>query len=257
MLGTLASVSALTPEQMRGYFARRYVPNNMILAAAGNVDFERLVRLADQRCGVWQPQAVERLTPRAAGNRDSRVFFNEIATQQYVIQIANGPGAEDDSRYAARVLSTIVGDDSGSRFFWSLIDNGRAECAVMYSYEYQGTGIYLTMLCGAPDETADNLQEMLDMLRSVQQDGISAEELVQAQNKICSHVVLHSERPTNRLFALGENWLQRHRYQSVREIIESYRSVSREDVADVLEKFPLTVHTTVAVGPLRELDIPT
>ncbi len=126
----------------------------------------------------------------------------------------------------------------------------------MYSYEYQGTGIYMSMLCGVPDDTADNLQEMLDMLRTVQREGITPDELTQAKNKICSHVVLHSERPTNRLFALGENWLQRHCYQSVREIIESYRAVSCDDVADVLEKFPLTVHSTVAVGPLRELDIP-
>jgi predicted Zn-dependent peptidase len=199
---------------------------------------------------------VQRVTPRAAANRDSRVFPNDIATQQYVIQIANGPGAEDDSRFAARVLSTIVGDDSGSRFFWTLVDTGRAECAVMCSYEYQGTGIFLTMLCGAPDETADNLQEVLDTLRAVQREGITGDELTQAKNKICSHVVLHSERPTNRLFVLGENWLQRHRYQSVREIIESYRAVSCDDVADVLDKFPLTVHSTVTVGPLRELDIP-
>jgi predicted Zn-dependent peptidase len=256
VLGTLDSVSALSPDQMRGYFECRYVPNNLTLAAAGNVDFDRLVRLAERRCGGWQPQPVQRLIPRAAANRDSQVFPNDIATQQYVIQIANGPGAEDESRFAARVLSTIVGDDSGSRFFWTLVDSGRAECAVMGSYEYQGTGIYMSMLCGVPEDTADNLREMLDMLSAVQREGITPDELSQAKNKICSHVVLHSERPTNRLFALGENWLQRHGYQSVRDIIESYRTVSGDDVADVLEKFPLTVHSTVAVGPLRELNIP-
>jgi predicted Zn-dependent peptidase len=256
VLGTLDSVSALSPDQMRGYFECRYVPNNLTLAAAGNVDFDRLVRLAERRCGDWQPQPVQRLIPRAAANRDSQVFPNDIATQQYVIQIANGPGAEDESRFAARVLSTIVGDDSGSRFFWTLVDSGRAECAVMGSYEYQGTGIYMSMLCGVPEDTADNLREMLDMLSAVQREGITPDELSQAKNKICSHVVLHSERPTNRLFALGENWLQRHGYQSVRDIIESYRTVSGDDVADVLEKFPLTVHSTVAVGPLRELNIP-
>ena len=214
VLGTLDSVSALSPDQMREYFERRYAPNNMTLAAAGNVDFERLVRLAERQCGTWRPQPVQRLTPRAVANHAFQVFPNDVATQQYVIQIANGPGAEDASRFAARVLSTIVGDDSGSRFFWALMDSGRAECAVMYSYEYQGTGMYMSMLCGAPEDTADNLQEMFDTLRIVQQDGVTPDELTQAKNKICSHVVLQSERPTNRLFALGENWLQRHSYQS-------------------------------------------
>jgi predicted Zn-dependent peptidase len=82
VLGTLDSVSALSPDQMRGYFECRYVPNNLTLAAAGNVDFDRLVRLAERRCGGWQPQPVQRLIPRAAANRDSQVFPNDIATQQ-------------------------------------------------------------------------------------------------------------------------------------------------------------------------------
>ncbi|NLX56737.1 MAG: insulinase family protein [Planctomycetaceae bacterium] len=256
VLGTLDSVSALTPDQMRGYFAGRYVPNNMTLAAAGNVDFAELVALADQRCGAWQPAPVQRATPRAAANRAARVFPNDIATQQYVVQIANGPAAEDDSRFAARVLSTVVGGDGGSRFFWTLVDTGRAECAVMYSYEYQGTGIYLTILCGPPDQTAANLQAILDTLHTVQRDGITRDELAQAKNKICSQLVLNSELPTNRLFVLGNNWLQRHHYQSVREMIESYHAVTCDDVAQVLAAFPLTECSTVAVGPLRELSIP-
>ncbi len=256
VLGSIASVAALSPDQMREYFARRYAPNNMTLAAAGNVDFDRLVRMAEQKCGHWRAERAERLTPRAAPNCTCRVFPNEIASQEYVVQIANGPGAEDESRYAARILSTIIGDDSGSRFFWSLIDSGRAECAVMYSCEFQGAGIYMSLLCGAPEETAANLQIMHDTLRTAERDGITSDELAQAQNKICSQIVLHSERPTNRLFALGENWLQRRAYQSVREIVASYRAVSRADVAGVLEQYPLTTHSTVAVGPLRELIVP-
>ncbi len=256
VLGSQESVSALTPKQMRDYFKLRYAPNNMALVAAGNVDFDRLVQSADQRCGQWQRQPAERITPRAEAHRDFQIFPNDVASQQYAIQIANGPAADEESRYAARILSTVVGDDSGSRFFWRLIDTGQAECAVMYSYEYQGTGIYLSMLCGVPTDTAANLQVMFDTLREVESQGITESELKQAQNKICSHVVLQSERPTNRLFSLGENWVQRHTYQPVREVIAAYQAVTLGDVSDVLRQYPLSVHSTVAVGPLRELQRP-
>lgn len=256
VLGTLASVSALSPDQMRGYYEQRCVPNNMTLVAAGNIDFHALVSQARALCGNWRPQRVERVRLRARPHQGLQVCPNEVATQEYVVVIANGPSAEDHSRYAARILSTAVGDDSGSRFFWQLIDSGRADCAVMYSYEYQGTGMYLSMLSGPPEETADNLQEIFTTLRSVQRDGISPEELAQAQNKICSQVVLQSERPTNRLFAIGENWLQRRCYQSVRDVIAAYRAVTCDDVNQVLAEFPLTECSTVAVGPLRELLLP-
>ena len=256
VLGSQETVSALTSAQMRSYFDVRYAPNNMTLAAAGNLDFDRLVQLAEQKCGEWERRPVARITPRATANSDFQVFPNDIASQQYVIQIANGPAADEDSRYAARILSTVVGDDSGSRLFWKLIDTGRAECAVMYSYEYQGTGIFMSMLCGVPADTPENLQEILDTLREVESGGITEEELSQAQNKICSHVVLQSERPTNRLFSLGDNWIQRHTYQTVRDVIAAYQAVSLPDVTDVLRQYPLTAHSTVAVGPLRDLQRP-
>ncbi len=241
---------------MREYFQQRYAPNNMILAAAGNVDFDQLVRLAEAKCGAWASQAIHRDTPPPPRNDAFQIFPHDVAAQQYVIQIANGPAADDDSRYAARILSTVVGDDSGSRLFWKLIDTGRAECAVMASYEYQGTGIFMSMLCGQPADTADNLQLVWDTVREVEADGITAEELAQAKNKICSHIVLQSERTINRLFTVGDNWIQRRQYTTVRETIDQYQAVTRSDVRDVLARFPLTQHSTVAVGPLEQLARP-
>jgi predicted Zn-dependent peptidase len=173
-----------------------------------------------------------------------------------VVQIANGPASEDPSRYAARLLSTIVGDESGSRIFWELVDTGRAEYAAMWTHDFQGTGIYMSVLCGAPEDTEDNLRRMRQILRDVESTGVSAEELQQAKNKICSHVVLQSERPTNRLIAVGSNWLQRHKYQTVRQVIREFKDVTSEDIVEVIGQYPLTLQTTVAVGPLSEMHAP-
>ncbi len=71
VLGTLDSVSALSPDQMRGYFERRYAPNNMTLAAAGNVDFERLG--ATGRAAVRHVAPAASATPDAAGRRQPRL----------------------------------------------------------------------------------------------------------------------------------------------------------------------------------------
>jgi predicted Zn-dependent peptidase len=251
VLGTLESVGSLTSEQMRDYFSRRYCPNNMTLVATGNVDFDRLVQAARSHCEDWQPCIIKRETPRAKGCSSIRYFFNEAATLEYVVQIANGPSAEDDSRYAARLLSTIVGDDSGSRMFWEFIDTGRAECAVMFASEFQGSGIYMTLLSGLPAEVPGNLDRQQKILRDVQDHGVQRSELELAVNKTCSMVVLHSERPINRLFALGDNWLQRREYRTVKDIVRSYQAVTCDDLSEVLHRFPLTVHSMTAVGPLE------
>jgi predicted Zn-dependent peptidase len=253
VLGTVDSVGALTPLQMRQYFEQRYSPGNIVLAAAGHLDFDHLVDWAAQYAGSWPSFATRRETPPAPQHEGLVVLHNELARQQYVVQIANGPSAEDDERHAARLLATIIGDDGGSRFFWELVDTGLADYAAIDPYDYQGAGIFMTSLCCTPETTQDNLRRMQDILREVERSGVTDAELEQAKNKICSHVVLNSERPGNRMFAVGGGWIQRREYRTVRQEVDLLRAVSSDEIADLLRKHPLTRTTTVAVGPLKEL----
>jgi predicted Zn-dependent peptidase len=179
-----------------------------------------------------------------------------MAKQQYAVQIANGPAAADHDRYAGRALTTILGDEVGSRLYWELIDTGLAEYAAMGSNEFEGTGIMMTYLACSPPRIGDNLQTILNLQRQIQQDGVTDGELTQAKNKIASHVVLQSERCANRLFAVGNNWIQRNRYHTVQEVVQAYRAVTGDDVAAVLDKYPLTENSTVVIGPRTDVPEP-
>jgi predicted Zn-dependent peptidase len=253
VLGTVESVGGLQPDQMRSYFEQRYSPGNIVLVAAGNTDFDRLVEDTDQRCGAWHHYEVNRDTPRAGDHSDFRVLHKASATQQYAVQIANGPAAKDPDRYAGRLLATILGDDSGSRFFWEFIDTGKAEYASINAQEFQGTGVFMTFLSCTPEQLRDNLKKVREILDEVQRDGVREDELTRANSKVCSHIVLHSERPANRLFAVGSNWLQRHEYRTVRDVVHAYQSVTCEDIRSMLDKYQLTCNTTVAIGPLAKI----
>ena len=256
ILGTTDSVGSLQRDQMLGYFEQRYSPKNMVLSAAGNVDFDALVLQAQNYCGRWQmfdaPRALLASKPRAA----FQVIHKPLAVQQYVVQLSPGPAATDDDRYAARLLSTIVGDDSGSRLFWELVDTGQAESASLGPQEFQGTGVFMTWLSCLPDLAAENLQRLAEIIDEVESDGVTEEELAQAKNKVCAHLVLQAERPTNRMFSVGNAWIQRRQYRTVREAVETYRAVTLDDVHRVLKKYSLKPTATVAVGPLTELVSP-
>jgi predicted Zn-dependent peptidase len=256
VLGSLDSVGALTVEQMRAYFQHRYSPSNMLLAAAGNVNFESLVARAEQYCGGWQQFDAPRHAPRAGASSQFVVVPKESATQQYTSQIANGPGAEDEDRFASRLMTVIVGDDSGSRLYWELVETGLAEYAALGAYELQGTGLLMTFHCSAPEQTAENLQRIHDIQLAVERDGVSDDELERAKSKICSHIVLQGERTTSRLFSVGMNWLVRREYRTTRELVAEYQAVTRDDIAAVLRKYPLSVNTTVTIGPLTDVAAP-
>ncbi len=161
VLGTVESVGGLTVAAMRDYFARRYGPENITLAAAGRIDFDGLVAAADAACGHWDrgdrgdnsdnggrgshgknARVVEPVLPHPGFLTLSKAS----ATQQYVLQIAQGPDARAMDRYAAKLLALVLGDDSGSRLYWELVDPGLAEHCELSHHEYEGAGIFITFM---------------------------------------------------------------------------------------------------------------
>jgi predicted Zn-dependent peptidase len=256
VLGTVDTISALSVDQMRDYFESRYSPGNIFVAAAGKVDFDNLVKQVNQRCGKWKPIPAPRdLAPARSKLAFERVT-RESSTQQYILQLSDGPPSEDYDRYAAKLMATIVGDDSGSRLYWELVDPGRVETASLGHYEYQGVGMLFTWLSCAPEDAEENFQLLNDVYRTAETKGFTEVELRQARSKVKARVVLGSEKPRNRLFNVGGNWMQRREYRSVANDLATLDAVTLDDVHAVLAKYPLTRATTVTIGPLTDFSKP-
>lgn len=253
VLGTAESITALSVDAMRDYFHRRYSPQNLVLAAAGRVDFEQLVATAERMCGHWQPNGQQRAQVAATPAKGFHVVCKNTATQQYVVQFAPGPGCFDQDRFAAKLLATVVGDDTGSRIYWDLVDTGVAEQASLGHYEYEDAGVFMTYLSCVPELAAENLQRIHSLLAGLGRDAITAEELAQAKNKVSSRIVLGSERPQGRLFTVGGDWVQRGEYRSVRADLDAVSEVTTEQVAAVVLKYPLAESTIMTIGPLSEV----
>ncbi len=252
VLGTVDTIEALSAEQMRGYFQSRYSPSNLFVGAAGNVDFEALVRQITERCGDWPACNTTRDVPPAASKSSFHCIARESATQQYILQLLDAPSSESEDRYAAKLLATMLGDDSGSRMYWELIDPGLAESASLGHYEYLGVGMYFLWMSCEPADAASNYARVQELEQQAQAEGFTEEELRQAKSKVKARVVLGSERPRNRLFNVGGNWMQRREYRSVADDLNTVDAVTLDDVQRVLSAYPLTGGTTVTIGPLQD-----
>ncbi len=252
VLGTVASIEGLEVGAMRDYFERRYSPTNISLVATGRVDFDRLIRDAEELCGAWRPYPVERALEPATGATGEHCLHKPAATMEYVLRLGIGPSATDDRRYAAKLLATVLGDDSGSRLYWEMVDNGLAEQVSLHHYEYQGVGLFMTYMTTDPERARENLDRVGRIFAQAESAGITAEELAQAKSKIKARAVLGSERPRGRLFNVGSNWLQRRTYRSVDDDLRAVDAVSLDDLKNVLADFPLSKAMVMAVGPLSD-----
>lgn len=254
VLGTAESITALTRDQMQAYYDRRYVAPNITVAVAGNFTWPDVVALVEQQCGGWPRGDAPRTGIRPAPFTQSQQALprNSIA-QEHILVISPGPGAADPLRYAADTLAMVIGDDSGSRYHWELVDPGLVESADMSFHDYDGAGAYFTSLSCEPDNTAENLAIVRRILHQVQADGITPAELTQAKSKILSRVVRGSERPMGRMQALGMAWTYLRSYRSVDDELQAYDAVSMQDIRAVIERYPFDRLSVFGLGPLAEL----
>jgi len=253
VLGTVESIRDLPVEGMREYFRRRYSPGNIVLAGAGRIGFDEFSACAQRYCGAWQQVDTSRTVEPAEPQEGFQVIHKEIATQQYALRLSPGPDARDDDRYAAKLLAAVLGDDSGSRLYWELVDPGLAEHAGLSHGEYEGAGVMMTFMSCDPERAADNLKRIQEVYHRAETEGLTPAEVRQAKNKLRSRIVLGSERPRGRLFALGGEWVARHEYRSIEDDLATVAAVTPDDVTAVLTKYPLSRCTTVTIGPLKEL----
>ena len=208
--------------------------------------------LSPTRRGLAAIGSAAQLPPRRAGRAASRLSHASQGVGHAAVRHATGrgPGRADTDRYAAKLLTVVLGDDSGSRLYWELVDSGLAEHCELNHHEYEAAGVFFTYMSCAPELTAENLQRIAKVYREAAADGIASDELNQAKSKVRSRMVLSSERPRGRLFSIGSDWVYRREYRSVKEELDTVAAVGVDQLAAALDKYRLDCNMTITVGPL-------
>ncbi len=256
ILGTVESITALRADQMREYFARRYSPSNIVLAFAGKADWGALVELARSRCGGWRGGEAHRQAVPMHGAGSFQAILRADDQQQTVVAVGNGPPLESPDRYAAHLLATVLGDHTGSRLYWALIDPGLADGAELSYQDYNQAGAFFSFLAASPRRPRQTSTRSPRFTATRLPTGVTEDELNQAKNKVLARSVLRSERPMGRLASLGFHWMYRHAYLSIEDELQAFNKVTLDDLRRLLADWPLWPLTIVSVGPTTELHAP-
>lgn len=237
VLGSHQSISDVTRDEMASYFERRYSPANMTLVATGNFDWNRFVEAAQKLTHSWIPRENGRTaTPYKKANAAQLKFTKKSLQASHVLLVSSGPAAQDDRRYPLTVLSLILGDGSGSKLYWELVETGLAETAILDADEKDGTGCILAYATTSP-ESLDTVTEKMKEVLSKPLEFTDAD-LERAKAKLCSRVVLSGELPIGRLMALGNDWLYREEVRTLKEIVQRIEKVSRSEIEEAVKSFP-------------------
>jgi predicted Zn-dependent peptidase len=251
VLGQEESIDDLTAEQMRDYFVSRYAPNNMVLACAGDLDWDRICSVVEGWCSKWQRTAATRELEHCGGSKKKERVEKSNLAREHICLMSPGVSANDPRRFAAWLLAAIVGDDVGSRFFWELVDKALAEAATMQFGAMDGTGAFYSYIRCSSENVPKVLKTVGRIFQGLAENGVSEEELQKAKNKILSALVIKNELPMGRLVDLGYNWIYLQRYLTVKDDIDAVRAVRVDDVCSLIERFDPGDFTQLSIGPAQ------
>jgi predicted Zn-dependent peptidase len=248
VLGPADSIKRLQRDQMADYFRRRYGPGNMVVAATGQVDFPAFVKLVETYCGNWPRVNAPRQYSDPLHQSKRRHLVDEKLNRQYVMGFTPGPSAQDERRFAARVLSDVIGDSEGSRFYWALVDNAITEEADFGFYPHDRCGSFYLSIVADPKRSDEAVKIALAELEKVKHD-LNADEVERAKNKIASSIVLQGEIPLGRMRAIGSQWTYNKEYRSLEKDMATLIAITPESLKELMREFPFDPMTIVSLGP--------
>ncbi|HEX4123888.1 MAG TPA: pitrilysin family protein [Tepidisphaeraceae bacterium] len=248
ILGSAESIEKLQRDQMAGYFKHRYGPGNMVLSVTGQLDFPQIVALAEKYCGSWPAVSAPRQQTIPTYRPQRHDLTDPKLNRQYTMAMTPGPSAQDDRRFAARVLADVIGDSDGSRLYWALVDNAIAEEADFGFYPHDGCGSFYLALTTSPNRTDEALNIALAELSKAKSD-LKEDEVTRAKNKIASGLVLQGEVPMGRMRAIGGQWIYNREYRTLEQDMATLMSVGTDSLRQLMNEFPFDPMTVVTLGP--------
>jgi predicted Zn-dependent peptidase len=259
VLGSVESIETIGRGAIAGYYRRRYRPQDMVVAVAGNIDHAsvvRLVKAAFVTAGLDAGEALPagpRLGVQRAGGVGGVRVVRRTTEQANVVLGTPGVSRRDDRRFALGVLNAALGGGMSSRLFQEVREKrGLAYSVYSYHAQYADTGLFGIYAGCVPRKVDDVLAICREEVEKVTDRGITAEELERGKGQLRGSLVLGLEDTGSRMSRIGKAELVYGELLSVDHIIDRINGVSLDDVSAVAAEVLTASPTLAVVGPFDE-----
>ncbi len=252
VIGTAQVVGSVTLEQLAAFHASRYRPQDIVIAAAGSIEHDALVAMANTLPISSSKQENGHLAAPAATDFARRVRFAEKDTEQYHLCLGGaGLAREDKRRFALRVLEGVLGGTSSSRLFQEVRERrGLAYSVFCFSNMYAHAGEIGLYVGTRPDNLEQALSVIATELERCVERPADEQELTRSRENLKGRVVLSMESTAARMSHLGGALLHEMPILSLDEVIERIDAVSLEDLKQLAgELFEPRGLSVACVGP--------
>ncbi len=236
-LGKKEIVAKLTRQDLLNFLQNHYTPNRIVLAAAGNVEHEQIVELADKYFSHLSGQSQRHL-----GNlpelRAGRYFWESTAQQTHICLGCPVIPYNHPKRHALLLLHTILGSGMSSRLFQLL----REQYALAYSVFsfadfYLDTGVFGVYI-GTDDSKIDAALKLIHgTFQDLRRKKMDPTELEKKKSELKGNLLLGLESTSNRMSRLAKMEIYLNKFNTLDDVIHDIEKVTLEQILSVTEEF--------------------
>ncbi len=249
ILGPSERVSAFSREDLSGFVAEHYGPDHMILSAAGAVDHDQLMKMAEEMFGHLKPRKGLIAEPARFTGGEARQ--DKTLEQAHFALALESPGYRDDAIYTAQIYSTALGGGMSSRLFQEVRET-RGLCYTIFAQTgaYADTGTTTIYAGTSADQITELASITIDEMKRAADD-MSPEEVARARAQMKAGMLMGLESPSNRaerLARLVQIW---GNVPSLEDTVAKIDAVTTEQVRDFAEQMAVSAPAALALyGPV-------
>ena len=249
ILGPTERIEAFTRKDLARFVAQHYGPEEMILSAAGAVDHDSIVKLAEEMFGGMVPTPAFKLAP--AKFRGGEVRQVKDLEQAHFALAFESPGYRDEEIYVAQIYASALGGGMSSRLFQEVREN-RGLCYSIFAQAgaYDDTGMMTVYAGTSGDQVAELSQITIDEMKRAASD-MNPAEVARARAQMKAGLLMGLESPSSRaerLARLVQIW---DRVPPLEETIARIDAVTTGDVREFAEHIAATAPAALALyGPV-------
>jgi predicted Zn-dependent peptidase len=231
ILGTPETLATFQAESVRKHYENAYRPENLVIAAAGNITHEQWLDLVNEHFGHLRPRNVAASQGEPAPTPHITLRAKTELEQSHLVLGARCPSLMSEDHYAVNVLCTILGGGMSSRLFQSVREDRGLVYTIFSSLtEYVDTG-FLSIYAGASAENIEaTITATMAELRRLKNEPVNAAELQRNKDQLKTSLMLALESSSARMNALASQEMTWGEFTAPDEVIEKINAVTAEDV---------------------------
>jgi len=238
IIGFEDTVSSFTRQNLFDYMEDRYQPSNLLLAVAGNVNHDEVVKMVEELMDQPNQKTVEPVNQPLTPYEPSRKKVTKPIEQTHMIIGRRGLEFNHEDKYLLLLANTVLGSGMSSRLHQNVREKyGYCYSIGTFNQSYTDSGLFGVYI-GTDKEYVEHVREIIDLeFEKIRTEEVPDKELKEAKAQLKGKLLLSQESTSNRMTRLAKSELYFGRFVSLDELVKNIDAVTAEDLKQFCGNF--------------------